>query len=43
MGVFGDEWTLVAKEVAGIGLLSHMMKKGERYIMNEDGDSRRRN
>lgn len=43
MGLFGDEWTLVAKEVVGIGLLSHIMKKGERCIMNEDEDSRKRN
>lgn len=43
MGLFGDEWTLVAKEVVGIGLLSHSMKRGERHIMHEDEDPRKRN
>jgi len=32
---------LVAKKVLGIGLLPHMMKKGERCVMNEDGDTRK--
>lgn len=42
-GPVGDEWTLVAKEVIGIGLLSHMMERGERCVMNEDGDPRKGN
>lgn len=43
MGLFGDERTLAAKEVFGIGPLSHSMKRGERHIMNEDEGSRKRN